>query len=191
MRATRPILALIGLLGVAGCGGTASTHTGTTSPGGSFAWLASAREQVGKPGGAVAAGVLEPPSGWQAVRGDRGTVSFARLRAGTVIGYLNATPRSGQETVANWARFRVGHNAEEGDRDVHAIAAVTGRRIGVARVSCVIDDYRTSRSRYREIACLVARPKSAAVVVGAAPPRYWTVEQPVIERAIAGFVASR
>ena len=192
MRLTRPIWALIGLLAVAGCGGTTtSTHTATAPAGGSFAWLSSGRHQVGAPGGAVAAGVLEHPSGWRVVRGDRGSVSFDRLRSGAIVGYLNATPRSGGETVANWARFRVAHNADEGDRGVHAMAAVTGRRIGVSRASCVIDDYRTSLSRFRELACLVARPNSAAVVLGAAPPRYWAMERPVFERAIADFVASR
>jgi hypothetical protein len=30
--------------------------------------------------------------------------------------YLNATPKQGSETLANWSRFRQDHNRDEGDR---------------------------------------------------------------------------
>ncbi|MGI8429711.1 MAG: hypothetical protein ACR2OB_10500 [Solirubrobacteraceae bacterium] len=66
---------------------------------------------------------------------------------------------------------------------------MTALRVGMARASCVIDDYRTPRSRYREIARLVAGPRAATVLVGAAPPRAWRQTQKVIRSAIAGFVA--
>ena len=63
-------------------------------------------------------------------------------------------------------------------------------RADAARASCVMDDYATVRRRYREIACLVVSPRSAAVVVGAATPRAWTRRRPDLQRAIAGFAAS-
>jgi hypothetical protein len=51
----------------------------------------------------------------------------------------------------------------------------------------VIDSYRTSRTRYREIACLVAGARTSSVVVGAAPSRTWTQQAETIERAIASL----
>ncbi len=198
MRRTGP-LSLIGLLAIAaaGCGtGTptpdTATHKPTASSGGSFAWLARGPAPPGWPAiGVVAGGALPRPPGWRALNGDRGSVSFAELGAGgRIVGYLNATPRSGAETIANWTRFRVRHNVAEGDRDVRTLAGLTALRVGAARASCVTDDYRTSLSRYRELACLIARPRASTVVLGAAPPSDWATQRPTIERAIAGFVAS-
>ncbi len=190
----------LAILALAGCGTAMTSKTPATAPtqttagtgSGSFAWLASGRAVGSAPAGVLAAGALARPSGWRPVRGDPGSVSFAQLRAGAIVGYLNATPRSGAETLANWSRFRIAHNAEEGDREVRLLASVTRMGVGSARVSCVVDAYRTSLSRYREIACLVARPGgAAAVVLGAAPPGAFSHLQPDIERAIAGFTAGR
>lgn len=136
-------------------------------------------------------GAIPRPPGSRVLRGDRGSVSFAAIEAdGRIVGYLNATPRSGAETIADWTRFRARHNAEEGDRHIRLLDGVTGLRAGAARVSCVIDDYRTTLSRYRELACLIAHPRAGTVVLGAAPPNLWTRQRPIIEHAIAAFVAS-
>lgn len=62
--------------------------------------------------------VLARPRGWRSVPGDRGSVSFERLRATTIVGHLNATPRSGAVTLDDWLRLRVIHNAQQGDREV-------------------------------------------------------------------------
>jgi hypothetical protein len=51
----------------------------------------------------------------------------------------------------------------------------------------VIDSYRTSRTRYREIACLVAGARTSSVVVGAAPSKTWARQAETIERAIASL----
>jgi hypothetical protein len=113
-----------------------------------------------------------------------------RLTAsGAIAGYLNATPRSDNERLDDWTRFRVAHNAEEGDRDVRALAGQNGLQLRMGRASCVIDQYRTKLSAYREIACLIEDARGSTVVLGAAPPDSWPAELPVIERAIAGFVA--
>ena len=136
-------------------------------------------------------GSLARPPGWRQVAGDGGSVSFARLdRDGAIGGYLNATPRSGAETLANWTRFRPAHNAAEGDRNVRELAGARSLRVGAAPASCVTDVYATSSSRYREVACIVAgtHAGAGAVVVGAARPAEWSREAPAIERAIAGFV---
>lgn len=112
---------------------------------------------------------------------------------GGVDGYLNATPRSGEETIGNWTSFRIHHNAEEGDRLGRMIAGANGLRVGRTRASCVIDDYLTSSApahSYREVACLIDTPRGVTAVVGASSSRAWTRQRPVLERAIAGFLAS-
>src|SRR6201993_2821587 len=128
MRPTRmtAALPLVGLLEVllivalAGCGGS-----GRGIASGPFGWLRTAsaaagsrsRREQGGPGAA-------PPSGWTPIKTDRGTASVALLAGGQQIGgYLNATPRQGTETLADWSRFRPEHNQDEGDRGLRVLAA--------------------------------------------------------------------
>jgi hypothetical protein len=123
------------------------------------------------------------------VRTDAGTASFALLGPNrAIVAYLNATPRQGAETLANWPSFRVHHNAEEGSRDIRRLAAARGLRFRSGPGSCVIDQYRTSARSYREIACLVAGRGRATVIVAAATPARWSREAPVMERAISAFI---
>lgn len=92
------------------------------------------------------------------------------------------------ERLANWAAFRLGHNAAEGDRAIVRIAAASGLRFRTGPGSCVIDSYSTATAaRFTEIACLVAGPRAASVVVGAAPPSAWAATAPTIERAISAL----
>jgi hypothetical protein len=177
-----------------GCGGASTTSRDTRAEGvangGAFAWLRPAAAPRGwrsarLPSGAAA---LSYPAGWRPLAGDPGTTSAALVgRDGTIRGYLNLTPRMGAERLAGWARFRLRHNAGEGNRDVVEIAAATGLRFRDGRGSCVIDRYRTSRHRYREIACIVAGRRATTVVVGAALPREWATLGPRIERAISSL----
>lgn len=129
------------------------------------------------------------PNGWARARGDAGTRTAELKRpSGEIAGYLNATPREGAETPANWPRFRPEHDRDEGDRDVRLLASGQRLRFRSGTGSCVLDAYRTiTGARYREIACIVAGRSASAVVVAAAPPRLWATEAPVLERAIAGF----
>jgi hypothetical protein len=111
-----------------------------------------------------------------------------RSRSGAIVGYLNATPQSGEETLSNWASFRPAHNAEEGERRIGVIAAAEGLRFRSGTGSCVADAYTTSSARrYREIACIVAGRRATTVVVGAAAPFHWEGLKPAIERAISSF----
>lgn len=132
---------------------------------------------------------LPVPPGWHAADGDPGTQTAELTTAdGTIEGYLNATPREGEETPANWADFRVDHNREEGDRDVTLLAAATGVKFGGATGSCVVDSYVTSSAHtYREVACLVTGPSAATVVVAAAPPGRWHTAGGQLRRAIESF----
>jgi hypothetical protein len=138
------------------------------------------------PSGAAAFGY---PRTWRTIRTDPGTVSVALIGPGHRIrGYLNVTPRQGTETLANWPSFRVEHvGEEEHSKDIRLIASAHELRFRSGTGSCVIDSYPTSRTRYREIACLVAGARSSSVVVGAAPAHIWTRQAKTIERAIASL----
>jgi hypothetical protein len=129
------------------------------------------------------------PSTWRPIRTDPGTASVALLGQGRSIrGYLNATPRQGTETLANWPSFRIEHlRDDDSSKDVRLIASAHGLRFRSGRGSCVIDSYRTTRTRYREIACLVAGARTSSVIVGAAPSRTWAQQAETIERAISSL----
>jgi hypothetical protein len=179
-------LAAVLLAALAGCGG--SSHGRAPGP---FAWL----RPSSAPGDWKVARLqggprLAYPPGWAALKTDPGTASVALLgNRERIDGYLNATPRQGTETLADWSRFRPQHNQGEGDRDVRLIAATTSGRFRSGRGACVIDTYTTSTARYREIACLVSGPGSSAVVVAAAPAALWDQQAPTLERAVSSFVA--
>jgi hypothetical protein len=127
------------------------------------------------------------PRTWRTIRTDPGTASVALIGHGhSIRGYLNLTPHQGTETLANWPTFRIQHvGEEEHSKDVRLIASAHGLRFRSGTGSCVIDSYPTSRTRYREIACLVAGTRTSSVVVGAAPARTWAQQAKTIERAIA------
>ena len=128
------------------------------------------------------------PPGWRQIETDPGTASAAPAGPnGSLVGYLNATPQSGGESLANWSRFRVAHVAGEGAHDVRLAAAATGLRFRTGHGSCVIDSYSTDRMRFREIACIVAGARGTTVVVAAAPVGGWADQAPVLWRAVASF----
>ena len=139
-------------LTAAGCG---------TSTQGPFAWVQP--RPVPRPWAVVripSGSELGYPPGWRIVPGDRGTATAALLgEGGRYLGYLNVTPRQGDEHVATWASFRIAHNADEGDTAVKRIAAATGLRFRAGHGSCVQDSYTTrTGARYIEVACLMADP---------------------------------
>jgi hypothetical protein len=76
---------------------------------------------------------------------------------------------------------------EEHSKDVRLIASAHGLGFRSGTGSCLIDSYPTSRTRYREIACLVAGTRTSSVVVGAAPATTWAQQAKTIERAIASL----
>jgi hypothetical protein len=154
-----------------------------------FAWLRPAPVPGGWHVGVTRSGARLPyPASWRAIQTDRGTVSAAPAGAGgSFAGYLNATPLGGDETLANWSRFRVAHVAEEGARHVRLEDVASGLRFRAGHGSCVIDSYSTTRARFREIACIVAGARATTVVVAAAPVGGWSQQAVVLERAVAGF----
>jgi hypothetical protein len=182
-------LALAAALAVAGCGTATGGRDDASSPG-AFAWLRAAPPPAGWRVARLPSGAAELaiPPGWRSIRTDPGTVSAALLGPHDRIrGYLNATPRSGAETLANWRRFRPAHNHEEGDRGVVTDAAATRVRFRTGTGSCVADHYATVSARFREIACIVRGPRATTVVVAAARPRDWGRLAPSLRRSIASF----
>ncbi len=181
------VLALAGgrATGVRSAGGGAAARGAPSA----FSWLRPGPPPRGWRIGRLRSGAaLAYPAGWHAIASDAGTFSAALGgTGGRIVSYLNATPRDGAETLANWSRFRPHHVAEEGAHDVRLLAAAGGLRFASGRGSCVIDDYSTSVASYREIACLVSGEHTSTVVVGAAQPRDWTSQGPLLERAIASF----
>ena len=194
MRRTRvtvsPAVVAVGavllIVALAGCGGS-----GRGRASGPFAWLRPASPptdwKVARTRGGA---TLAYPPGWTPIKTDPGTASVALLGGGERIdGYLNATPRQGNETLADWSRFRPQHNEGEGDRGERLVAATSDARFRSGRGACVIDTYTTSKASYREIACLVSGPGSSAVVVAAAPIALWDQQAATLQRAVSNFVA--
>jgi hypothetical protein len=177
-------LALAAAVAVAGCGSAPS------GDGHAFAWVRPAQPPTGWKLAPLPSGdaTLAYPPGWRTIRTDPGTVSAALLGShGRIRGYLNATPQSGAETLANWSRFRPAHNREEGDRDLVTEAAATRLRFRAGTGSCVVDRYATASARYREIACIVHGSRATTVVVAAALPHDWARLAPALRRSIASF----
>src|SRR6188472_3210861 len=137
MRRTRVTVGLVAvaaavalLVALAGCG-----RSGRGRASGPFGWLSPGSPPTGwniarTRGGAA----LAYPPGWTPIKTDPGTASVALLGGGERIdGYLNATPRQGTETLADWSRFRTKHNQDEGDRGVRLVAATTHVRFRSGR----------------------------------------------------------
>ena len=178
--------AVLLIVALAGCGGS-----GRGRASGPFGWLRPASPPTGWNVARIHGGAtLAYPPGWTPVKTDPGTASVALLGGGERIdGYLNATPRQGIETLADWSRFRPQHNQGEGDRGVRVVAATTTARFRSGRGACVIDTYTTSKASYREIACLVSGPGSSAVVVAAAPTALWDQQAATLQLAVSSFTA--
>jgi hypothetical protein len=166
--------------------GRASVNTETPA----FRWLQPRRAPDGWKLARLPSGkaTFAYPRTWGPIRTDPGTASVALLGHGRSIrGYLNLTPRQGTETLANWPSFRIEHLGDEGSTDVRRIASAHRLAFRSGKGTCVIDSYRTSRTRYREIACLVAGTRTSSVIVGAAPSKTWAQHAETIEQAIASL----
>jgi hypothetical protein len=171
----------------AGAGGEESSPLRGTA---AFAWLRPAPPPIGWSVARLMTGPMLPyPPGWRPIKTDAGTASAAVVGpGGRIDAYLNVTPKQAAETAANWSSFRPQHNRREGDRAVRVIAAARNLTFRSGRGSCVIDEYSTSTASYREIACLVTRTGSSAVVVAAARTSLWDREVATLERAVSSFV---
>jgi hypothetical protein len=182
-------LAAAVLIGAGGCGSTGQASRAALSRG-AFASVDAAPPPAAWRALRIASGaVLFYPPGWTRAAGDRGTATATLSGAhGQLLGYLNLTPREGDETLANWARFRVAHNVREGDRAVSSEASASGVRFRSGTGACVRDRYvTTSGARYVELACLVEGAVASSVIVAASPPQAWARISPVLYRALSAL----
>jgi hypothetical protein len=143
--------------------------------------------QARLPGGAA---VMPYPPSMHPVSGDGGTVSAAQLTpAGTFVSYLNATPRQGDETLADWPGFRVAHLLDDNDSSATKLGQARGIKFLGGTGTCVMDTYVTKAksNHYIEIACFVQGRTKASVIVAAAPSAEWPSVAPVLRRALAAY----
>ena len=166
--------------------------TGVSSLPGPFAWLTSTAPpttwtRLTLPSGL---GSLSVPPRLRPVPGDEGTATLAFFGSdGTYLGYLNVTPRQGEESLAGWAAFRLAHLRGDGSISARQDGAVESVRTGQSLRSCVTDDYETEigRHHFHEVACLVMTTSASSVVVAATPSgdpaHLWTQ----LERAVAAY----
>jgi hypothetical protein len=177
--------ALIAVAAAACGGGGASAGAPSGSTHSTATATASGWRQLQIPTGAS----LPYPSGWHLISGDPGSAAAALFdRNGLIRAYLNVTPAVAKEQLGSWARFRIGHNADEGDRNVRLLSSQTNIRNGADRESCVTDTYTTTKTSYHELACLVQAPHGPrTVLVAAAQPPAWPRERAAFQYAFNHF----
>lgn len=169
----------------------ASAAPGTAPPGRPLSArpAPAAWHRVALPGGAA---VLAFPPAMHLVAGDAGAVTAASFSpSGAYVLYLNATPRQGAETLADWPAFRVGHQRADNAASVRLLAVRHGVRFLGGTGTCVVDAYVTKvrANHYTELACFVRGRTSASVIVAAAPTARWTIMAGLLARAVAAYQA--
>jgi hypothetical protein len=184
-----------------GCGASASNTTAsntgasqTSGPAG-FTWFRARPTPSGWHRVSLGDGkaVLSYPGSLHALTTDQGTVTEGlTTKSGTVLVYLNVTPKQGNETLSDWPDFRVGHLVD----DDASAAKITGRGTGLefrgGNGSCVLDSYITKvhANHYREIACFVQGAHAASVIVAATPAGDWGTYQGLLEEAVSAYAVS-
>ena len=136
--------------------------------------------------------MLSFPPSLSAMPGDAGTVTRGLARSGSVLVYLNVTPRQGGETLRGWAGFRLEHLRDDDARSARLDSEAAGLAFRGGRGSCVIDDYVTKvrAHRYREIACYVQGAHTSSVLVAATPAADWARYGGLLEQAVDSYAVS-
>ena len=148
------------------------------------AWL-----RAGLPGQHAA---LFYPNSLRPMPGDHGTVTVGRnSRSGTVLVYLNVTPRQGDETLRDWPGFRVAHLRDDGTTGVHLDSVSPSLRFHGGQGRCVIDTYTTKihSNHYQEIVCFVQGAHAASVLVAATTTGTWRAYQPLLDQVVSTYQA--
>ena len=108
---------------------------------------------------------------------------------GSDLLYLNAGPKTGDETLNNWPSFRISHIRVDHNRWVREDAKAFDVPFRGGQGSCVIDDYVTiiHANHYREIACFVRGRTAASVIVAATLAKDWRRYHQKLERALEAW----
>jgi len=134
--------------------------------------------------------VLFYPPTMHRVSGDSDAVSAARLGpGGQYLLYLNATPRQGEESLRNWASYRLRFLRSDDASRASLDAAAGNQPFRGGTGSCVIDHYvtRVLAHRYTELACLVQGQTGASVIVAAAPTALWPSARAILTQAVSAY----
>ena len=109
---------------------------------------------------------------------------------GNFLVNVNATPQEGDERLAGWAEFRIGHLRGDDASSVHEESEAEGLAFRSGRGSCVIDDYVTKvgHHSFHEIACLVEGAKGGSVIVAVAPSPAGNSVNATLERAVSSYL---
>jgi hypothetical protein len=171
----------------------AQTQPNSAGPAG-FAWF--------RPGAAPAAwrraslpgqqATLFYPNSLRPMPGDHGTVTVGRdSRSGTVLAYLNVTPRQGDETLRDWPGFRLAHLRDDGTTAVHLDGVSPSLHFRGGQGRCVIDNCTTKihSNHYQEIACFVQGTHAASVLVAATSARTWLAYRPLLDQVVSSYQA--
>jgi hypothetical protein len=195
-------LALSGCAGTTSAGGTSASKasgagqqpTRHRGPAG-FAWFHSRAtpdswHRVSLPNGTA---VLSYPQSLHPLHGDKGTVTAGiTTKSGSVLVYLNVTPKQGDETLRNWPDFRVQHLLEDNASAATRAGQATGLEFRGGQGSCVLDSYTTKAhaNHYREIACFVQGAHGASVLVAATAAADWASYAGLLEEAVNAYAVS-
>jgi hypothetical protein len=133
-------------------------------------------------------GFLFSPRNYTRQHDPDGVSLAVRNRHGTIVDYLDATPKQGAESSSSWPTYRLHIVAEESDL-LREDARAYGLHFPGGKGSCVIDDYksRVVIHHYREIACFVHGHTGASVVIAAALASNWAQAAPTLERAVEAY----
>jgi hypothetical protein len=134
--------------------------------------------------------VLFYPPTMHRVSGDSDAVSAARLGPdGQYLLYLNATPRQGQESLRNWASYRLRFLRSDDASRASLDGAAGNQPFRGGTGSCVLDHYvtRALAHRYTELACLVQGRTGASVIVAAAPTALWPSARAILTQAVSAY----
>jgi hypothetical protein len=137
------------------------------------------------------AGILSYPATFVDGHDSDGVARERLDRHGSVLVYLDLSPKQGSESLRNWPSYRLGLVRGESS-DVHEDGHTFGLTFRGGRGSCVLDDYRTrvKNHHYREIACFVQGHKGAAVLIAAALESEWVRAAKTLERALDAYRAT-
>jgi hypothetical protein len=137
--------------------------------------------------------VLSYPGSLHAMTTDAGTLTEGlATKSGTVLVYLNVTPKQGNETLSDWPDFRVDHLLDDDASAAKMTGQATGLEFHGGSGSCVLDSYITKvhANHYREIACFVRGAHAASVVVAATPAGDWATYRSLLEEAVSAYAVS-
>lgn len=201
---------VVAALALAGCGTASHTSVGGSSASKtSGAGQLSARHRV--PAGFAWFHARPAPDGWHrvslpdgtaslsyprslhALTGDKGSVSEGlTTKSGTVLVYLNVTPKQGDETLRDWPHFRIGHLLDDDASAAKMTGQATGLEFRGGLGSCVLDSYTTKvhAREYREIACFVQGSRGASVLVAATAAGDWGTYAGLLEEAVSTYAVS-